>query len=843
MSINLIQLNGKNNSIDYEKFERQFKSSLEKNCKEATLAFLNNFPITTAPEIQTDIAITFCIKKIQGNYFRATNTNGTFYFYNFIAPICIINNYGNSNIIIDKNEDVFIDDVMYEHLSDIQALRFGFRDYLVKRCSFAKNDLRLYPIIFIKNSKTQYAKNGLLICDEFNWNNLIQILITDTKENIVSIKKWNTQFGFDSYFSDVKLINDKASEDSVFGFLTKKKIERIAKKITAFPTEKYHQNSKNKVESFLFDTATIEELRVKESFNSNVENVSSLILIEGKAGTGKTSELINLLIKNRANGRYARFLTYNHLLVYDIVMTIKSFENNNNSSQIGGRSVMTLHKFFYNLSKSLGVLHLLTEKRIDELKALLANRILLSKKEILDLIKANGDIIFSGNPYYKLKEFLTNSRVLRQAEKEVAIDFVNFLNNNNYSLTQDLEVTSKRFVQQKYFALESICIKNIFITNYYDVLKNVLKSISNPGSFYEEFNIESKYELLATTMEWGKKYLDNKDLQKGIIPKDIYITRVNRVKGGHKKGGAIVLVDEGQDCFRDEKDILFNVFGFENLAVATGGQEQLIRHVELCKWTASNGKLIPHKKYTTGKKSYRMKKNLLGLCNFVANKFGVSFNLDYLNTDDVGELIIDTRNTQTEKQVTEVFESIIVKGQLNECQPYESLLVLINSKRENKENSDFVESSVVINEYGNIEEQFLTNELEFAFQKALENVNVFWDGTNNEIKRTIPPSYGEVRLIFYNSCRGLEAWGVTCFDIDVFFDKKRAEPDAEKYLMDDLHYTLDQRKNMYAATWTLMAMTRAIDTLYLKLANPNSILSKTILDYAKANSNSCRLLS
>ncbi len=43
-------------------------------------------------------------------------------------------------------------------------------------------------------------------------------------------------------------------------------------------------------------------------------------------------------------------------------------------------------------------------------------------------------------------------------------------------------------------------------------------------------------------------------------------------------------------------------------------------------------------------------------------------------------------------------------------------------------------------------------------------------------------TYGEVRMIYYNSCRGLEeiVWSVACFDIDIFFDKKRAEADADK---------------------------------------------------------------
>jgi len=842
MSINIIQLNGFNSSIDYQKFENQTKNSLEKTCKEATITILNKFPVSTTPEINTDIVITLCIKKIQGNYFRGQSKNGLIYFHNFIVPVCIINNYNNSNISIDKNEDLFIDDVLYDYSNDIHSLKFGFRDYLINRCSFVKNDLNPYPIIFIKNSKTFYAKNGILINNEFDWDSLLQVILNDTTENIVSLRKWNSQLGFESHLADINLINEKASEDSIFGFLTKRKIERIAKKVSAFPTEKKTKTYNNNEHNFLFDTDVIEELRVKENFtDNNINNNESLILIEGKAGTGKTSELINLMIKNLTNDRNARYLTYNHLLVYDISRTVKSFVNSNQKSELGIHSVMTLHQFFYRLSKSLGILHLMTEKRMDELKTILFKRVEIVRQEILNIINANGNLIFAGSPFFNTKEFISNSRTLKQPEKEVAIDFINFLNTNNYSLTQNLEFTSKAFIQHKKSSLEGICINSIFITDYYGVLKNILKSITDPSSFYEEFNIESKFELLYATMEYGKRHLDNKDLQNGIIPKDIYVTRVNKVKGGHKLGKSIVLIDEGQDCHRDERDILFSIFEPNNLAISNGGKEQLIRHVELCNWTASQGKNIPHKKYSTGRKSYRMKKNLLSICNFIALKFGVALNLDSLNTDDVGELIIDIRKNQTEEQATEIFEKLIQKGSINSCTPYESLLVLLNPSRTTENNTDSFSSSVVINEYGNIEEHFIAAETEFKFSKALEKVNVFWDGTNDEIRRNNPPSYGEVRMIYYNSCRGLEAWGVTCFDIDIFFDKKRAEPDAEKYLTDTV-FSLEDRKNMYAATWTLMAMTRAIDTMYLKVSNADSKLGRVIMEYAKSNQHSCKVM-
>jgi hypothetical protein len=847
MGINVIQLNGQNTAIDYDKFEYQTIDCLEKTCSEANIGLLNNFPVTTSPDIRTDMVVTFCIKKIQGNYYRRLKNNDWIYYYNFITPICIINNFSDSDIKIDENNYLLIDNVPYDYSNDVLSLKFGLRNYLINRCLYKKEDLNLFPAIFIRNSKFVYNRENIIIAPELDWNSLSDLILNTSDRHIISIRNWNTSTGFDKYLLDIEELNDKASEDCTFGFLTKRKIDRIAKTISSFNTPDTNKKEKLRhTDNLLFDTQVIEQLKIRESEGKGSKTEDSLIILEGKAGTGKTSELINLMIRQLQRGRNARFMTYNHLLVYDIAKTFKSFSNSRGNSsdeqeEIGNVNVMTLHLFFFRLSKSLGVLHLMTEARMEELKKMLISRVKLAKEELLNLITRDGEKIFLGDPYQNSKEAILNSRKLKQQEKEVAVDFVNYLKRNNLSITTDLENSTTKFVNYKRVSLESICVNNIFIIDYYGVLQNILRAIIDPSSFYDEFNIQTKYELLFTTMEYGKHYLNNEDLAKGLIPRDIYVQRVNRVKGGHKLGKSVVLIDEGQDCHRCEKDILFDVFEPQNIAVASGGKEQLIRHVELCNWTASEGKIIPHRKYSTGKKSYRIKKNLLSLCNFIAAKFSVSLELEPLNTEDVGELIIDIRKSQSEQDAADLFKKLLLKGTVNKCIPYESLLVLLNPSHQIASGADTFSSTVIINEYGNIEEQTVAPELQFQFSRALAEANEYWDGTNDEIRRQQIPSYGEVRMIYYHSCRGLEAWSVACFDLDKFFDKKRAEPDAEKYLTDTV-FSLETRKSMYAATWALMAMTRAIDTMYIRISNQNSELGKAILEYARMNSKACKLL-
>ena len=53
--------------------------------------------------------------------------------------------------------------------------------------------------------------------------------------------------------------------------------------------------------------------------------------------------------------------------------------------------------------------------------------------------------------------------------------------------------------------------------------------------------------------------------------------------------------------------------------------------------------------------------------------------------------------------------------------------------------------------------------------------------------------------------------------------------------MQDLFITNDERKRIYAATWVLMAMTRAIDTIYIKISDANSEFGRTMEKFLATN--------
>ncbi|PIQ18788.1 MAG: hypothetical protein COW66_04580 [Flavobacteriaceae bacterium CG18_big_fil_WC_8_21_14_2_50_34_36] len=315
-----------------------------------------------------------------------------------------------------------------------------------------------------------------------------------------------------------------------------------------------------------------------------------------------------------------------------------------------------------------------------------------------------------------------------------------------------------------------------------------------------------------------------------------------------------MFIDEAQDCHIREKEILISIFGSDNVVISSGGKEQLIRHIELCNWEVSNQKKISVKKYKTSNKSFRIKKSVLDFCNFVAAKYQIELKLEPLETEDEGELILDFRNNVAFTDMQQIFSNLSLKGEISGCTAYESLLVLIDthSKVDASNGSNTVSSTGKINEYDNIEDSHKIKKGDWKYKAHLEKENqlMFWDGTNDNKSQMQVPYPTETRLIYYDSCRGLEAWTVACFNIDRFFNQKREDPDAEKFLINDekelgmqsLFVTNDSRKDMFAGTWALMAITRAIDTLYLKFDNPNSQFSKLVLEYVKLNPKNLKVL-
>jgi hypothetical protein len=824
MNLNFIPINGKSPFFEYEAFEISARQILQNTCQDATIILFNNFPVLLTTEATIDLILIIALKDVKGNYFRVKKEEKWIYLHNLIIPINFVTNLQNETIVVDEEGVINVGDETFDYTDEIQSIKFSLLDYLVRKCDFIKEQLFITPLIFI-NNKQKITQDNFLISEKFDFSSIVDYLRNSSQAIFVSYKNWKNEIGYSILPADIEAINSKASEDSKFGFLTKKKIDRISKQLS----------------------------NEKAIFNDINQN---LIIVHGKAGTGKSSELLLLMMRCISSGKNTLFLTYNKILIYDIARTTKAFiniqiRNNTQKNKIGQSQVITLHSFFYRLSKAIGVLHVLTDERKKDLILNLDLRVDRIKNSLIDYIK-NGNTISNYSDIEKTKEFIQNNKQFDIPTIEVGIDLLNYQRNKGGFYITNIDVVVKAFCNYKIDLVNNIDVKEVFLSDYYGVLENTLLLLKNSTEYFKKYDIENKFELLEVVLKLNEKHI-KVDEESILLDEKNFIKKINKIVGG-KKMKRTLLIDEAQDCDPREKEILIFIYGSNNIIVSSGGKEQLIRHTELCNWNISNSRKMNVKKYYTGSKSFRIKKSILKFCNFIAEKFKIELKLDHLQTEDDGELIFDFRKDISNENVNQVFSNLTYKGKVNNCTEYESLLVLIDShskieKMKNGErrirNNNEIKGR--INEYGNIEDSIAINKIEWKYKLTLETENklMFWDGTHNDKTQMAVPYPNETRLIYYDSCRGLEAWCVACFNIDSLFNQKKDEPDAEKFLinkdeqnslMQDLFIlSNEERKNMFAGTWVLMAITRAIDSLYLKFDNPNSELSKIAKEYATLN--------
>ena len=142
------------------------------------------------------------------------------------------------------------------------------------------------------------------------------------------------------------------------------------------------------------------------------------------------------------------------------------------------------------------------------------------------------------------------------------------------------------------------------------------------------------------------------------------------------------------------------------------------------------------------------------------------------------------------------------------------------------------EKGIVIDELDNVDiiDKSTNRRLDISNQDLK-----IWNGIVERKSKLSVPAACQTRFIYYESCRGLEAWNVLCVDLDAFFYNMRSSKDAELYARTNQNLFLDDDdlKSEFALHWVYMALTRPIDTLYIKLATPINDFSKAIIELAR----------
>jgi len=820
MPNDIIYLNGKHPLINDEKLKESFFSFLGRTVSNSILYIFSNFPAPVSAEYKIDILAILSIEDFHGNYLRVSNNySSNNYFRNFILPISINNNHFEDTIEVVKN-NLLINGIFYENNDELLTIKFGLKNLLESKCFFEKGKVQLIPIEILINKNKQIVFEQTFVDYTINWQNIFSYVKLNPNLYFQSYSPWKGNLGFQQFKLDIAKLNTVASLYTEYGYLTKRKIDRIGKQL-----------SKNLV---MFESVGKEPT-----------------IIVGKAGTGKTSHLLNILLSSLSKRNNVTFLTYNHLLVKDVAYQVKMTqdflysslnETRDENTNLPSGIVQTLMKFTFGLSKKLGVLHLMSETRMIELKLIMENSCLFLEKNLPILFEANSNRLFQNFVNWNAAVEVIQNTNWSIESKQYGIQFVNFLKKNNKSLTINLNESIIEFRKAKIINLENLTQKNVFLNDYSGCLENTLKAIRNTEAFYSQFNVESKYDLLEILMNLKNRVQDNHLLEKKISL-ELYTNRVKNVIKGRASKSRILIIDEGQDCHNYEREIFYEMFDPKNIVISHGGKEQLIRFSNTCDWGYFKGKRIQTKKIPSGNKSYRIKQNILDFCNFIAEKYRIDLNLKSFSEEDPGQIIFDFRqiNTQTIKTS---FSSLIEKGNVNGCSNLESLLIMDVNKSTfeigNNNHNTKHEFETIVNEFNVMEERTITKHNNFPYLTELNSLTEYWLGAVDDKNKLSFPSPNEVRIINYESCRGLEAWCVMCLNFDKFFLSQSESKDAENYLLnEDMYLTKEQRSAMYAITWVLMAATRAIDTLYIQVSGTSSDFSKLCLEYTKINPDKC----
>ncbi|EJU31597.1 MULTISPECIES: UvrD-helicase domain-containing protein [Capnocytophaga] len=830
MAIEFYALNGKSLYIDYEAFEKSVHQVLDYTCPNAKIYLFNRFPIPISDIIDIDLLLVIIVPNKKDSYYRI-NENSLF--KNQIIPVKFIDKYIDKELYssIENNDLIFVtkrDEVNYVKIdfqNELKKLKSGIREYLTQifreENIIGKEDDVYIPfhIVQIVSSRYRCITTNYLLGASFDFHMLDEYFKKNTQETyFCSIKKWSQLGAYEVVPFDIEKIVDRISKDSEYGYLTKRKIENIVKQRV--------------------NLSTVEK-----------EIGNKLIIVEGKAGNGKTNRLLTIAYKHLIKGEYILFLSYNKLLVNDIRKTFQSILNAEKESKNGLFATTTFHSFFFDLCRKTGVIRLEKDKRYEENKKRYEELVNILEKSMSKVSDILNSLRLTDFDKENLKTYFQNRDDLDSVIKDYAIDYIN-------SDDRSIEIFIKNIQED----LADLFLSNkqdndgyLFNNDYEYFLRKLYEVLNNTSEFYKEYDVRNKKELLETSL--------NLNNESDEISFRAFSKHIEDIKNRLSMKYELIFVDEAQDCYEYEKEILIALFEEGKIIVANGGEEQLIRYPELCDWRkiktktgfkTTNFQLHKPVIQTSTKKdpisiSYRSKEEVIRLCNFFANKINIEFKLHSLNEEvapkeyiDRGEIIFDFRRNP---DILSIYNQLKEKAFINGYKPYESILTLITPEDEQEENSEGVshknKTHIYENNYvstTNIKEK----KGSWEYLKLLEdNGYQCYNGTKS---KHLPFDFDHTRIIHYESCRGLESFAVCCFRLDTFFDGKYEDENAERTLLNKKRYnnqdlTNEKRKQIYATNWLLMALTRAIDTLYIQINDKNSYIGELVCEYIKINKN------
>lgn len=239
-----------------------------------------------------------------------------------------------------------------------------------------------------------------------------------------------------------------------------------------------------------------------------------------------------------------------------------------------------------------------------------------------------------------------------------------------------------------------------------------------------------------------------------------------------------VFVDEAQDWTSEERDLLLRLFP-QNKVIVADGIDQFVRSNNRISW----GELKDIRKV-----SLRQKSNIVAFVNAYSNKLNLGWEVKPNPMFPGGKVnIYRSYNSK-------LHASYLKEAKENYCDEYDFLFLVPPSLYDSSNG--------------------------FVLRQKYEERGIhIFDGT---IKTNRDRGYPQTglslcRVYNYASCRGLEGWITVCLRFDEMVEK------MSQLIPDNDH-------RLQALMWSLIPLTRAVDSLIITISDPDSHIGKLLKD-------------
>jgi len=273
-------------------------------------------------------------------------------------------------------------------------------------------------------------------------------------------------------------------------------------------------------------------------------------------------------------------------------------------------------------------------------------------------------------------------------------------------------------------------------------------------------------------------------------------------------GWDFLLIDEGQDWPEDERDLLRFLYPARQFVIADG-VDQFVRSESACDWKAGLAK--SDVRVIALARCLRMKAALALFANALAEELGLGGWHVEANHDAPGGRVIVVEGDYFASR--ELHDRLMHANETDGNQPVDALVC--------------VPPALVIREEG-------CGIRSAAAEKLAAWGHAVWDGVSTEVRDSYATSTQQVRVVQYDSCRGLEGWIVIALGIDEFFRYKEQswQPPGGQ----GVPYSDDPAaRSRFASRWLMIPLSRAVDTLVLEVGAGRSRLKESLQRVADRN--------